>query len=139
MDKHAVILKNIFQSAHFDRAHFSKPKVFLMPTETTIAEDVSRRNVKQVGTFNTYCAVGFNLTDHKELMSHPLSLRDVNDVLLRLHEFGLNAVTVVVAFAPPKPKQVNPPYLYILPDWETFDSREYAFNCRSMIINQDNN
>lgn len=136
-EKRQVILSNILACTFFERGISSKPRVFLVDDRETVEKEMSDRNLKGIGVFTLNEDEIFTPNDHPSFADKTFSLKELNFVVRRLRHFGMVSLTVILCKGINRPKHKNQPYLFISTNWDTFDSKEYLFECRSMLVGQE--
>lgn len=135
--KHLTILNNIFQSTSFMRQHDTKPRVFLLPGQDDVTAEMTNRNLEGIGAYLLKEFELFNIETHPNLHKQGVNLNDLNQVVKRLRQYGMVDQVVVIAKAPPHPRKGNNLFMLVSTNWDTFNSRDYAFECRDLIISQE--
>jgi len=135
--KRLTILNNIFQSTSFMHQHDTKPRVFLLVDQEDVDDEIVKRSLEGIGAYYLKESELFNEKTHLSLHKQGINLPDLNQVAKRLRQYGLADLVVVIAKAPPHPRKANTPYMLVSTNWDTFNSRDYAFECRDLIISQE--
>lgn len=135
IEQQKVILANIHSTASFDRLHFTKPKIQLITSPFEVVATVLKHDLAVLGDPIYLCAEALlNKESALPLIEHKVSVHDINYTIKRMRTFGVMGMTIVVALGEPVPNRANPPHLFIFPDWELFDEKEYTFECRASLM-----
>lgn len=135
-DKQETILRNIYRAAGFERLHFTKPKIILVNDQQRVNAEMNRLRLEGIGVGRVSEASPFTPADHPKFEEEKVSFHDLNHIAHRLRQYGILEAFFIVTKKGDKVGSSNPPYLFVTPNWETFDFKEYAFECRSLILDE---